>query len=255
VLLVCGAHDMPLDVLEDIIHYSPLSFFDFPSIPRLQQLSEQELGSGACMLSLLETCKQHHCRNERDYIYSLVSLLKLLPDCPDIAIDYELEWTTVFARFARDFIKANGFAEAWTFLQIVGMQCRHHRVEKRHAGLPSWVPDWRLSTWKLSLIAPSIAGSTVIQCSETTLQLPLAYYGMVSAMSNCHISIRERESQDLMPQDRLYGLDPTRDAKRSDVCLVVVRDCGEGEQISSVVGIVQVIGNMLPSHIESVMIQ
>jgi hypothetical protein len=97
----------------------------------LTMLLDEELKETVDFGELLKVRKGADCKYPHDLLYSLLGAGW---DCPDIPIDYEQPFETLFARFT------------WQFMYQQGELSILRQVEREYqsSDLPTWVPDWRV---------------------------------------------------------------------------------------------------------------
>ena len=80
---------------------------------------------------LLMLKRGRNCKYPSDSIYSLIGVAH---KCPDIRVDYDLAFETVFAR------------STWQMMSQEGNLSMFRELKRDHSppNLPSWTPDWRV---------------------------------------------------------------------------------------------------------------
>lgn len=99
-----------------------------------------ESTAGKCrLMNLLERFEHFACVDDRDRIYAITGLAEdghgdaaLVP----ISMDYTVSTEQLFTTFAEELVKAGHLS--WVLQQACARRCTN-------TGLPSWVPDWRVS--------------------------------------------------------------------------------------------------------------
>lgn len=133
VTVKCGDSEIPWSIFSAYVsHDNTLSGRMVSKLPAITEGSEHTFDK-------LVKCSGLQCSDERDYIYAISGLLRLCKNCPQIEIDYKLDWQTVFTDFARDYVMLNGYTAAWDVLTVAAGR----RDAKLTSLMPSWVPDWR----------------------------------------------------------------------------------------------------------------
>lgn len=133
VIVKCGDYEVPWSTYSAYVdHDLILSRRTVSKLPAITKGSEHTFDK-------VLQCSGLQCSEERDYIYAISSLLRLCEDCPQIQIDYKLDWQTVSTDFARDYVMLNGYTAAWSILTLAAGR----RGAELTPSMPSWVPDWR----------------------------------------------------------------------------------------------------------------
>lgn len=231
VLVVCGPHELWLSERNDDNTLHDIR-------PALRLGSERHRED---VLEFLAECSLGlQCKDERDYIYALASVLRSRRGCPLITIDYTLPWTQVYVDFTRSLMLANGFSGMYRLLFMAGYQ---DVSQKWASGLPSWVPDWRFSLSEdtslrrkdgfdsQSLYNAGTEADSLIACNGEILSIQLACYGDSIAESLPGGYSDDRAYQ---AGDQLYGPSPEQELNvRGDVnythftkSLLILRPCG-----------------------------
>ncbi|CAK1365368.1 unnamed protein product [Cercospora beticola] len=235
--LNCGPLEIPWSAF--IAALSGDRGLDFGTITTLAKITEEE--NTIQLMILLSPWK---CLDKRDAIYSIASILKLRPDCPQIRIDYSLDWPTVYTHFTRDYIQLNGYIAAWNILITAGLKLwslwsRDHVPSETHSWVPDWAncevyDGWITSSMRMSdcLIGNHFSAKDdkyAVACDDHSIMIDLLYLGQVG--------IDEPSEHGLLCNDCYYGLPAGHILGKIDVALVL-RRCGERDMTFQLVSLV-----------------
>lgn len=157
-LMMCGPHEMPWTMLQDIgllisesklarvLRIGGLGSHDFNSgiisswhmIRRMAWFRERFRAKRLGMLDLMHLTNQMLCFDPRDRVYALYGVFRAIDASrsgPYLKVDYNKTVAQVYIDAARFFLARSGGLGVFATISS----------EPEEPGLPSWVPDWKLA--------------------------------------------------------------------------------------------------------------